>query len=255
MFSTVLGRRAENPAHQKLFPQSQATNGAPHSSSDQQIPAFSHSSLLDSPPRPSSSSTMLPAGSSGAAPLSVNHAQPPHAQGLLDPSKFSNASDFGSHAANLEYAVLSSMLHGQTPPSEHNSSNTPNSLTADFNRSFFDTPSASDPFSNTGFDKLLAGTPSTSNDGLGTGNAPSGPMVESRKSETPAQHGGFDFLDAHQPRPLSQAAPSQPPPKTPCGAMRPQDVYNRVNKPYPYAQSYHDLIRHLKERCVDPYRR
>jgi hypothetical protein len=29
-----------------------------------------------------------------------------------------------------------------------------------------------------------------------------------------------------------------------------EEAYRSVTKPYPYAQSYHYLVKHLKERCV-----
>lgn len=33
-------------------------------------------------------------------------------------------------------------------------------------------------------------------------------------------------------------------------ALTAEEVYRNVTKPYPYAQSYHYLVKHLKERCV-----
>lgn len=35
------------------------------------------------------------------------------------------------------------------------------------------------------------------------------------------------------------------------GALTAEEVYRNVTKPYPHAKSYHFLVKHLKERCVN----
>lgn len=258
---SVLGRRAENPANQKWIPlnvstaQHQQTNGNETNPAPQteQIPAFSHSSLMDSPQQRQRNN--LSPGTSFRD-VDAQHQQ------LFDPTKYSN--DFDSHAANLEYAVLSSMLHGQTPPSDHNSAHTPSTSFPEFTHA---QPSTSHPANL--FDSGPATTPGTFSSSLetffSTGPA-SAPLPVSDalngSSSLDPQHGStqnepstYPYPDPKRPQSAHQDGdvpswPSGTTARTPCGALRTHDVYKEVNQPYPYAQSYHDLIRHLKERCV-----
>ncbi|GAA94347.1 uncharacterized protein L969DRAFT_96513 [Mixia osmundae IAM 14324] len=52
---------------------------------------------------------------------------------------------------------------------------------------------------------------------------------------------------------LAQPTPAGPLPEqqayaSRAGVMHPQDIYDKVTRPYPYTEAYHYLIRHLKER-------
>lgn len=79
------------------------------------------------------------------------------------------------------------------------------------------------------------------------------PSPPFRSSAGPLAHmRGYEYANGGSP--ASRGAPS---PATSTGSaglsygvMRPDEVYTAITQPYPYAQSYHDLIRHLKEKCV-----
>jgi hypothetical protein len=131
--------------------------------------------------------------------------------------------DFGSEAANLEYAVLSSILDvggfdasAGLPPSMFDGRNGSNP------------PPPAAPISR-------AQAPQTSNDD----------MSQRVTVSSAAAPQGFAFKPSTKP-----TVAIEPLPTTGMGVMRAEDVYRLVNKPYPYTEAYHHLIRHLKESYV-----
>jgi hypothetical protein len=172
-------------------------------------------------------SLKLPIACRPVAPLndSASLAAPTPPTNLLDFTAPSH--DFGSEAANLEYAVLSSILDVA------------------------------------GFD-ASAGLPPSMFDGRSGSNPPPPPAPLSH-AQAQAHSQSSSSLEASQRQALPFAVAPQgfafkpstkptasiePIPTTGMGVMRPEDVYRLVNKPYPYTEAYHHLIRHLKESYV-----
>ncbi|GAA5947005.1 hypothetical protein JCM3775_004279 [Rhodotorula graminis] len=135
-----------------------------------------------------------------------------------------DATQFGSEAAGYEYAILNAMLNGN------------------------------------GFALDTHTTPALSGFGAsggGAGGGPSGPEPgsaggASRQPDPMLLDGGDN---AQQQRQQQQQAPQQGPSRAafssspqPGGLLTAEEAYRSVTKPYPYAQSYHFLVKHLKER-------
>jgi ssDNA-binding Zn-finger/Zn-ribbon topoisomerase 1 len=137
--------------------------------------------------------------------------------------------DFGSEAANLEYAVLSSILNVSGFDA---SAGLPPSM---FDGRSGSTASATTPLAH-------APPPQVGNQQDGTHKQ----QLASAAAAAAAQAQNFAF------KPSTKPTVSEPPPTTGMGVMRADDVYRLVNRPYPYTEAYHHLIRHLKESCVYP---
>lgn len=193
-------------------------------------------------------------------------------------------SKFGSEQANLEYAMLSSMLNSQPSPSDSNHSGQGNTSLNTYNdpsTSAYDLSNFSQSPSN------LTNSSSTYFGGYGSqnyaqpmpsphlGNLPaSSPFLQPGSSVMALNSGSNQsatLTTAYNQSPnmqMNTALPALPTTQSPAvpsdsnlptakppvisasGAMKAEDVYNSITKPYPYAQSYHDLIRHLKDRSV-----
>jgi hypothetical protein len=150
------------------------------------------------------------------------------------------APEFGSRAATSEYAVLSSMLNGSSSaapndaPSYDFLSDTRGGspfLSATSNPSATLTSAAPSSFDYvSSLQALLQGGSSDSN----RATTSIAPFAQSQSGGT-SQTNGMTLDGAGHYRSAS-------------GAMRAEDVYRHIDKPYPYAQQYHVLIKHLKER-------
>ncbi|GAA5899106.1 hypothetical protein JCM8208_003005 [Rhodotorula glutinis] len=133
-----------------------------------------------------------------------------------------DATQFGSEAAGFEYAILNAMLNGN------------------------------------GFALDTHTTPALSGFGASGGGGPSGPEPgssggASRQPDPMLLDGGGDVQQQQQQQQQQQA--QQGPPRAafssspqPGGLLTAEEAYRSVTKPYPYAQSYHFLVKHLKER-------
>jgi hypothetical protein len=152
------------------------------------------------------------------------------------------APEFGSRAANSEYAVLSSMLNGSMshPPDTSTSSYDFLNTGTTVDSPFFSTAPPTLP--TLSFEQLslpiLPGSPIPS---------PSTDATSLDKAFPPSSHTSNSNSGLSYQISLDHevAAGSY---RTASGAMRAEDVYRHINKPYPYAQQYHVLIKHLKER-------
>ncbi len=239
----------------------------------------------------------------------------------FDNNTFSN--EFGSEAANLEYAILSSMLNGNGfavdgfgQPLTHSINNSDNSgqgglmispleggPTLSMSPGAQAGPSGTNGINGAGFGTSNLGPFSSSNTFANLFDrsrpvSPTGQVAFGNHVLSPAglpntdlfsappgttnnvQSNGSEFLNTstdannnsnslndfiNQPiasgsgtkndQPSGQPDPAQPSASTaaprPAQAthiMTAEEAYRSVTKPYPYAQSYHYLVRHLKER-------
>ena len=194
---------------------------------------------------------------------------------------YNNApSGFGSEQANLEYAMLSSMLNGQPSPSDSGSvsAGLPDSATSFSASPFSQQPGPSNISSMSFFNSFSQIPSATSGFGqppqsVGQSSAgPSAPAVspflppqasalsnnsfkgnDRSSTLTPtfaAPQGNFASSQPGGSQSATAVSSNEPPILSASGAMKAEDVYRRVTKPYPYARSYHELIRHLKDRYV-----
>ncbi|GAA5856700.1 hypothetical protein JCM9279_000307 [Rhodotorula babjevae] len=151
--------------------------------------------------------------------------QHPHQQQQHQPHQptgsAADATQFGSEAAGFEYAILNAMLNG-------------NGFALDTHT----TPALS------GFG--AGGGPSgpDSGSGAGQGRQPDPMLLDGGGGDTQQQHAQQQQQQAQQG--ASRTAFSSSP--QPGGLMTAEEAYRSVTKPYPYAQSYHFLVKHLKER-------
>ncbi|GAA5839155.1 hypothetical protein JCM11251_003691 [Rhodosporidiobolus azoricus] len=210
------------------FSVSTATSSAPDAAPPPQAAAYDPSSFL-SFPSASASSSSAQASTDPTGGLA----------GVAGSTSFTSALDttsFGSEAANLEYAILSSMLNGNgfalDTPLAGPSTSTPNGLVA------------------------MSG-------GVGSGGLGGGPAMKNGVDSDPmlldptsgatpsnangngapaAGGGGGGFGDSPA---AASATGSQ---SGVAGLLTAEEAYRSVTKPYPYAQSYHYLVKHLKER-------
>ncbi|BGP16823.1 Transcriptional regulator of nonfermentable carbon utilization [Rhodosporidiobolus nylandii] len=133
---------------------------------------------------------------------------------------------FGSEAANLEYAILSSMLNGNGFALNDSISGGVAGLPA-LNGS-----------GGAGLKSGLEGDPMLLDPSSGTsgGATASGSGASTAAGTRPAQ--GREY----------SASPPEAGGSGVAGLMTAEEAYRSVTKPYPYAQSYHYLVKHLKER-------
>ncbi|GAA5987829.1 hypothetical protein JCM10908_007232 [Rhodotorula pacifica] len=150
-----------------------------------------------------------------------------------------SATQFGSEAAGFEYAILNAMLNG-------------NGFAVDTNAT----------------SSLLSGPSGPSGILAGVGrNGDSDPMLLDSGSGLDGGAGGTGDggqATSENPFNLSGSSLFGPPPEAEAdglmaanssskkaggsGALTAEEVYRNVTRPYPYAQSYHYLVKHLKER-------
>lgn len=216
--------------------------------------------LIDANPVAPFDSTSLSAG------LDVNPAHAPQV-GPVGPSPtttaeqgpnlvpFFSSTDFGSEAAGFEYAILSSMLTGGGFPSSSDSPGSSNYLaggqssTAD---AFGPVPtSTADPSPFPEFPMSASTGPTDPSPLFTASNPPNGPSPFPSSVAPPA-------IPPHSPS--HQSRPPHHPPQSPSQmrtkvkraekAEGSDEVYRKVTRPYRYTDSYHFLIRHLKERSV-----
>lgn len=142
-----------------------------------------------------------------------------------------DATQFGSEAAGYEYAILNAMLNG-------------NGFALDTHT----TPTLSG-FGNSGGAGAGAGAPEPSPGG--SGNRQPDPMLldggagaSGAGEPSGAGAAAAQAAQAQAQRTAFSASPQ------PGGLMTAEEAYRSVTKPYPYAQSYHFLVKHLKQRCV-----
>ncbi|POY75679.1 hypothetical protein BMF94_1302 [Rhodotorula taiwanensis] len=150
-------------------------------------------------------------------------------------SLLGDSTQFGSEAAGFEYAILNAMLNGNGFAVDQNATsslmsgpNGPGGILAGSHR-------------NSDADPMLL-DPSTGGSGGPAGDNPFG---------LGTTHSSLFNPDPPQEATASSAAagssartatgPSN-------GALTAEEVYRNVTKPYPYAQSYHFLVKHLKAR-------
>lgn len=171
---------------------------------------------------PTSFLSFAPATPAVSSQHTQQHQQHQHEQ-HQPTSAVTDATQFGSEAAGFEYAILNAMLNGN------------------------------------GFALDTHTTPALSGFGASGGGGPSGP--ESGSGAGPSRQpdpmlldgSGGDVQQQQQQAQAQQGAPRAPFSSSPQpgGLMTAEEAYRSVTKPYPYAQSYHFLVKHLKERCVE----
>lgn len=261
--------------------------------SDFKTPPVPRQAAASAPPQPQNQQhkPQLPNQQMINPALQFSHSQNQPAFSLpasIPSAQFGNGmSGFGSEQANLEYAMLSSMLNAQPSPSESSHSGQGNGSfsaytdpTSGFDlssfsqsplplgaasTSYFNAFSQMPPSSTTpGFpqaspsSQLQSGTSSNAflqntasplhgmpdqSTSMTPSFAPPNAQVNSRPTLQPnLSHSSTGYV-----KPPTPAVPPTPA-LSPSGAMKAEDVYRMITKPYPYAQSYHDLIRHLKDR-------
>lgn len=192
-----------------------------------------------------------------------------------DSTSFAN--EFGSEAANLEYAILSSMLNGNGFAVDNygaadqdprlNGIGNGSEMLIDGNGSsplggtlglagMERAPVASPSVSGMAggglggygglFDKRPGSSSATSPSGAVSfgGNVMSPPRLQDTHDLFPAVAAA---LKPEGPETAPQAEPTSSASDT-SRVMTAEEVYRNVTKPYPYAQSYHYLVRHLKTR-------
>lgn len=226
---------------------------------------------------------------------------PPHTHSMLESSDPNNqpfsfdsmayydtntfANEFGSEAANLEYAILSSMLNGNgfsDPIDTYSNQDTRFNGSADGNSMLIQSPLG-----------VRLALPTVAITAMNTGgytSASSPPLFEPRSSLN--QSTAFTTilspptpnLDLFTDSKTTSSSSLPPPLPSTSGSLASTDLigtfaknggpassstadyagrtaqsmrtltgeeaYRNVTKPYPYAQSYHYLVRHLKERWV-----
>ena len=212
---------------------------------------------------------------------------------FYDSNAFAN--EFGSEAANLEYAILSSMLNGNGfavngndqygvgGPTEFNAAENDGSMlmhspggrnlidsngrsegsaTADTNNHAAGSVASTSRggYTNSIFDRATLRSPPPASYGQVVSpprlqDAASADLFQAvsaglKSSSTPFAPQNGQTIDPTTSTPLE--APSAYPGRT-AQSVQPltsEEAYRTVTKPYPYAQSYHYLVQHLKERSV-----
>lgn len=252
----------------------QATNpSAEQSTLQSQTPVFS-TSYFPLPTASTSTQNYLPSH------FASNQSIP----SLSFDNKF--GAEFGSENANLEYAMLSSMLNGEGSPSDSSVSGNLNftglaetsGMPFQFSTLSQQSPQVSNnimgpPYNVTqpGFQQGASSSslplPSSSSLPLpnhmmdtspasqalsiakiATSNSQQSSLVSAQYPTPTSNTSRPSLLPQHAHLSLAHANSELPALISPCGAMRAEDVYNKITKPYPYAQSYHDLIKHIKDR-------
>ncbi|GAA5948524.1 hypothetical protein JCM3765_004910 [Sporobolomyces pararoseus] len=174
--------------------------------------------------------------------------------GLIDHTQF------GSEAANLEYAILSSMLNGNGFALDAHTPNLSGGIGATLgggtggNQNAFFGGAAQDGRTGGGGEEML----------LGGGNRNQKTPVEPEGQQNGGGFGDFnqekqgdtdmfsaEAGDAATSAQTNQAAERATPQSVGSGVpglMTAEEALRSVTKPYPYAQSYHFLVKHLKTR-------
>ena len=211
----------------------------------------------------------------------------PAFSGVMDYSQLPlfSSGEFTSEAANLEYAILSSMLNGAGFSLGDQYANLGAAATsggdaggggghlgangmvggANGNVMLGHSPLSGtlglDAGHNTTNGAMAAGpsTSGASSSGLLSGDAlfgqrPAAVAAEAASFDTLNEDDGIREHDSRQTVAKGKLQKTQldttvtPSP----GLLSAEEVYRQMTKPYPYAQSYHYLVRHLKHRCVSP---
>ncbi|GAA5868122.1 hypothetical protein JCM1840_006149 [Sporobolomyces johnsonii] len=199
-----------------------------------------------------------------------------------DPSSFLNFSaatpnaveqtQFGSEAANLEYAILSSMLNGNGFALDAHTPNlsggigggggggaTPGGATGagSFDPRFAQNGAGEEMLLGGGGGGGGAGGEQSNGGGAGGsggfgfgGAAEGGAGAGADPFSSPAANGTqpLDFGSGGGAGPSESTAATTGGGSGVPGLMTAEEAYRGVTKPYPYAQSYHYLVKHLKER-------
>lgn len=147
-------------------------------------------------------------------------------------SLLGDSTQFGSEAAGFEYAILNAMLNGNGFAVDTNATSSllcgpsgPSGILAGVGRT-----GDSDP--------MLLGSSGGGDGGPSSSDNPFNLNDSSLFGPPPTDSNG----------PAADSSSSKRPGGS--GALTAEEVYRNVTKPYPYAQSYHYLVKHLKERSV-----
>lgn len=198
------------------------------------------------------------------------------------------ANEFGSEAANLEYAILSSMLNGNgfsDPIDDYANQDMRLNGGADGNSMLMRSPVLAHPNIVT-TSSSIAGVPGEGhalNHTNGNGGSTIFELVPSRSPRSPPHtfnavmsprlqdttspnhdHFPSNLMIENSHNSASFALPNgaatnleggnkpEYPGRTAQSTrtLTAEEAYRNVTKPYPYAQSYHYLVRHLRDRCV-----
>ncbi|BGP25222.1 Transcriptional regulator of nonfermentable carbon utilization [Rhodotorula toruloides] len=180
----------------------------------QSQPFFDFSSA---PPVPSTSAPAAYDPSSFFSFPSISAATPTATSTSLA-NLFNDSTQFGSEAAGFEYAILNAMLNG-------------NGFATDTNTK----PAL------VGMNGVDEGFKQGREDPMLLDSGVAGPSLAAGEGVTPNGMAGTPFGDATDGA-YGNTKAQQP------GALTGEEAYRSVTKPYPYAQSYHFLVKHLKER-------
>ncbi|GAA5876072.1 hypothetical protein JCM3774_004496 [Rhodotorula dairenensis] len=152
-------------------------------------------------------------------------------------SLLGDSTQFGSEAAGFEYAILNAMLNGNGFAVDTNATSSllsgpsgPSGILAGVGRAGDSDPMLLDP----------------SGGGAGGASGDGGQHA----SDNPFDLSGSSLFGAPPAESNGPTANSSSSAKKAggSGALTAEEVYRNVTKPYPYAQSYHYLVKHLKER-------
>ncbi|GAA6044210.1 hypothetical protein JCM8097_004675 [Rhodosporidiobolus ruineniae] len=231
--------------------------------------AYDPSSFLSFPPSTTTATTSI-ADPSGPSPLTSTSALPPGAGGgggglgafddlplnldlTLGLDTSSGAAAFGSEAANLEYAILSSMLNGNgfaldvpTPAGGPG----PSGLTGLGGMGGLGGGVGGAGMKSTADGESMLLDPSGSGaNGASLPQGGAGGANGTTPGSAPGGGGGGEYGES----PASavqggSGAGAGGGGSGVAGLLTAEEAYRSVTKPYPYAQSYHYLVKHLKER-------
>ncbi|GAA5842759.1 hypothetical protein JCM5353_007532 [Sporobolomyces roseus] len=221
-----------------------------------QSPNPPHSTLPSSSqapaPTPSTSQPIFDFSTAASTSLAppVNSSNPSY----YDPSSFLNFATtpsasldhthFGSEAANLEYAILSSMLNGNGFALDAHTPNLSGGIGAS---SYFNAHTGRAPI---GEETLLGSGQNATKDENGHTNEGFGAFGQegSRQQDTEMfsanEEAGGEENSVNRGVQASGSGGGSGVP----GLMTAEEALRSVTKPYPYAQSYHFLVKHLKTR-------
>lgn len=155
-----------------------------------------------------------------------------------------DSTQFGSEAAGFEYAILNAMLNGNGFALDTHT--TPTLVGAP--PGVLGGAGAGDAGTGLGqLDSQQAGGFGSSNDD---------PMLLDGGAGGPSEHSPYAngaspaAAAGGQAGGQQQQQQQQPPQQQQGGLLTAEEAYRSVTKPYPYAQSYHYLVKHLKNRYV-----
>ncbi|KAJ8293550.1 Phenylalanine--tRNA ligase, mitochondrial [Rhodotorula toruloides] len=181
-------------------------------------PFFDFSSA---PPVPSTSAAAAYDPSSFFSFPSISAATPT-ATSISLANLFNDSTQFGSEAAGFEYAILNAMLNGNGFATDTNTQPALGGING-----------ADEGFKQGREDPMLL-------DASAAGGGAAGPSLIDGEGIAPNGAGkpfGDGMDGAYGPAKVQQP-----------GVLTAEEAYRSVTKPYPYAQSYHFLVKHLKER-------